>query len=218
MEFMKSLSTRQKCLVLGVFTFLIIIGSYTFKRYINDMHYHNQNYLATNIRQKKKEDFTYEFIEVDLPLKKSELISYSKHYFKENEKPTLIHLKNIHVFDSSLQHIDSVYSTVDAVYNTRLFIGSLYSTEKSMVNVPSFSIVSSKQVRYLKKNQMLYSIKVDGSPEQWFPYLSEYIRDIRTNFKDQTKSSLVYIQTEHAEYFYVSDHASQLFKIETLSS
>ncbi|MHC9001582.1 hypothetical protein [Enterococcus bulliens] len=151
-------------------------------------------------------------------MKKSELISYSKHYFRENEEPTIIHLKDIQAFDRSLKNIDSVYSTVDAVYNTRLFIGSHYSTEKSMNKVPNFSIISSKQVRYFKKNQMLYSVKVDGPPTQWFPYLSEYVGDIRTNFKDQTKSSLVYIQTEQAEYFFVSDNASQLFKIETISS
>lgn len=95
---MNSFSNRQKFLLILCFTCLIAIGSYIFKDKINQSHYKNEHYLATNIRKKETDSFSYRLVNVTSPLSRSELITYGqKNYINKNIRPYFYNY-NIQIF------------------------------------------------------------------------------------------------------------------------
>lgn len=216
---MKPMTNRTKFIVLVLITLLISVGSYTLKRSINRYNHDNQNYLATNIRKKNKEAFTYTYIHYDTPLTKQAFLKKGHAFYQTKKKPLLIELTDLSIFELGTQHPATVYYTLDEIYGERLYVGMNYTTSRSEPEkMAAFSFLSSKEVHYLAKPQMLYSLSLDTNapPTQWFPEFVQYVTDMRQTFKDQSQSSLVYLTTNNQKYLYISARVPTLFTIQQL--
>lgn len=215
---MDSFSNRQKFFLILCFTSFIAIGSYIFKDKINQSHYKNEHYLATNIRKTENDSFSYQLINVTSPLSRSEFITYGRQVYHKKNAPVLLQLQHTNSFDSTLALPNSVYYTIDSL-GSHLFIGYIYEQKrKKQSHSIDFSLQSSQQVHYLEKSQMLYTIVLDRSytVEEWFPFLASYVQEVRQAYHDQTIQSLVYIKINQQAYLYLSDQPTQLFTVERI--
>ncbi|EOT46535.1 MULTISPECIES: hypothetical protein [Enterococcus] len=215
---MNSFSNRQKFLLILCFTCLIAIGSYIFKDKINQSHYKNEHYLATNIRKKETDSFSYRLVNVTSPLSRSELITYGQQLYQQEHSPVLLQLQHTNFFDPTIALPNSIYYTIDPL-GSHLFIGYIYQqTTKQHSPSIDFSLQSSRQVYYLEKSQMLYTIVLDRpyTVEEWFPFLASYVQEVRQAYHDKTIQSLVYIKINQQAYLYLSDQPTQLFTVERI--